>query len=288
MKQLIVNADDFGASPGVNRGILHAHQHGIVTSTTVMINLPDAAAGLEHALANAPDLGIGLHLNVTAGAPVSPPEQVASLLDADGQFVHIDAWATRFAQIDPDHLRREIQAQFDRFASLAGRPPDHLDAHHHATYLHPAGLQTMIALAHAHGDLPMRGIPVTASDEEMVATLRGIFPTFDVSLAHSLIEQLNAVLIAGPAPFWPARLEMGFFGPHATLGDLLNILTALADPSLTEIMCHPGYIDDLPARSQYRDRRPDELGHLTHAATLECVRAENIQLITFGDLPRPG
>ncbi len=287
MKQLIVNADDFGASPGVNRGILYAHQNGIVTSTTVMINLPDAAAGLEQALADAPDLGIGLHLNVTAGEPVSPPELVASLLDEDGQFIHIDGWAARFAQINPDQLRREIHAQFERFASLAGRPPDHLDAHHHATYLHPAGLQTMIALAHAHGDLPMRGIPVSDSDEQMVATLRGVFPTFDDALAHSLVEQLGSVLSAGPLPFWPARLEMGFFGPHATLGDLLNILTGLADPSLTEIMCHPGYSEDLPARSQYRDRRPQELGHLTHAATLECVKAEIIQLVTFGDLPRP-
>jgi len=71
MKKLIVNADDFGRSPGINRGILDAHLNGIVTSTTVMINYPDAAPGLEQALLKAPDLGIGLHLNLTSGRPVS-------------------------------------------------------------------------------------------------------------------------------------------------------------------------------------------------------------------------
>ena len=78
MKRLIVNADDFGRAPGVNQGILDAHTHGIVTSTTVMINYPDAPAGIERAQADAPDLGLGLHLNLTSGPPISAPEDIAS------------------------------------------------------------------------------------------------------------------------------------------------------------------------------------------------------------------
>ena len=73
--QLIVTADDFNLSEGVSRGILDAHQHGIVTETSVMVNLGD----LQHAaalLAAAPRLAVGLHLNITRGRPVAPPPVV--------------------------------------------------------------------------------------------------------------------------------------------------------------------------------------------------------------------
>ena len=85
MRGLIVNADDFGLSPGVSRGILRAHWEGIVTSTTFMVNFPWAAemAGL---LRRAPRLGVGLHLNLTTGAPVLPPAEVPSLVGPDGRF----------------------------------------------------------------------------------------------------------------------------------------------------------------------------------------------------------
>jgi predicted glycoside hydrolase/deacetylase ChbG (UPF0249 family) len=100
MKQLIVNADDFSVSAEANRGILHAHHHGIVSSTTVMVNFPDAAPGLQQALATAPDLGIGLHLNLTAGRPVSPPESIPSLVPADGAFHGIAEWPACMKSFD--------------------------------------------------------------------------------------------------------------------------------------------------------------------------------------------
>src|SRR5215831_16051926 len=79
-RQLVINADDFGLSEGVNRGILAAHAAGSVTSTSLLVNLP----AFDHAVAGAreaPRLGVGLHFNVTAGAPVLPAERVRSLCD---------------------------------------------------------------------------------------------------------------------------------------------------------------------------------------------------------------
>jgi hypothetical protein len=93
MRQLIVNADDFGYSSGVNRGILEAHRQGIVTSTSVMVNQRAAPAGTKQALTDAPDLGLGLHLILTQGRPVLPPGQVPSLVGGDGRFFHIGEWA---------------------------------------------------------------------------------------------------------------------------------------------------------------------------------------------------
>ena len=284
MKQLIVNADDFGYSPGINRGILDSHHRGIVTSTTVMVNQPAAPAGIEQALADAPDLGLGLHVTLTKGRPVLPPDQVPSLVDGEGYFFHIRDWSDRLFSFDPDHIRREIEAQVSRFISLAGKPPDHLDSHHHASYLHPAGLETMLEVSRRY-NIPMRDGYLHLPFEKALDALSALAITLTEPAARRLAEELPAVL-AGSVPFWPARLETGFYGKRAILGDLLVILTTLPD-GITEIMCHPGYVDDALASSSYQESRESEIACLTHAATLECVKAENIQLITFGDVPRP-
>lgn len=285
MKRLIVNADDFGRAPGVNRGILEAHRDGIVTSTTIMINLDSAAAGLAQAQADAPDLGIGLHLNLTAGKPISAPEQVPSLVDENGLFYHVAGWGQRFDTFDPDHIRREIEAQVNRFIALAGHPPDHLDAHHHSTYFHPAGLRTMLDVAERF-NIPLRSAGIDVPIEHAMRAFTGLLPGMTEDFARAMIEQAQAVVAEYGDPHWPARFEMGFFDDHATLGDLLVILTNLPDDSVTELMCHPGYPDEGLAGSSYVERRADEVAHLTHSATLECIESEGITLITFGDLTR--
>lgn len=283
MKQLIVNADDFGRSPGVNRGILEAHRDGIVTSTTVMINYPDAAPGLEQAQRDAPRLGIGLHLNLTAGTPVSRPEHIPSLVDADGYFYHISRWRDRFATFAAEDIQREIAAQVDRFVALTGHPPDHLDSHHHATYLHPVALRAMLEIAAGYR-IPLRkGMP-DISPEQAPAQLSRIVPGFDESFARRLLEQIETVLKDGPAPCWPEYFEMGFYDRTATLADLLILLTNLPDEGVTEIMCHPGYVDAALGTSGYRNPREREIIYLTHPATRECVLAEGIQLIPFSAL----
>lgn len=286
MKKLIVNADDFGRSAGVNRGILDTHQRGIVTSTTVMINYPDAAPGLEQALAEAPKLGIGLHLNLTSGQPVSAPEHVASLVGDDGRFYHISAWAQHYDRFDPDHLQREIAAQVARFIAIAGRPPDHLDAHHHATYLHPTTLQAMFDIARGYA-IPMREGIIDQSPDVIAQFVTGLLPDVDADQMLRIVEAAKAVLDDQPdPPFWPAALNRSFFDRTVTLGDLLVILTTLPDDGITELMCHPGYVDE-GFTSSYAHQRETEIAHLTHPATRECVQYEFIDLITFGDVPRP-
>src|SRR5256712_3264171 len=85
MKQLIVNADDFGLTEQVSRGILDAHREGIVTSTTLMANggAFDAAVTLAR---RSPPLSVGVHLHLTQGAPLSPPSKIPTLVDGRGRF----------------------------------------------------------------------------------------------------------------------------------------------------------------------------------------------------------
>jgi len=124
MKYLIVNADDFGASRGINRGIIEAHRNGIVTSTSLMVNTPFSEQAAK--LANeAPHLSVGLHVDL----PKAP-----------------DATTER--------LRQELRQQFARFVELMGRPPSHLDSHHNV-HRDQALLPHFVELAAEHG-LPLR------------------------------------------------------------------------------------------------------------------------------------
>lgn len=284
MKQVIVNADDLGLTPGVNRGIVEAHRKGIVTSTSVMITLPDAPAGLELALTEAPNLGLGLHLNLTAGRPILPAARVPSLVTGDGQFHHISAWPAAMEGFASDDLRAEIEAQFDAFTQIAGRAPDHLDAHHHSAYLHPAALRALCDLAVEHG-LPVRSPMLDQPDAASGVLVHQMLAGFQPERLPSLLESLRAALGAGPRPRWPDTLVLDYSHERPALAALLVTLTTLPDDGVTEIMCHPGYADDvLRAESTLVESREEELLHLTHAATRECVQSEGIKLVSFAAL----
>jgi predicted glycoside hydrolase/deacetylase ChbG (UPF0249 family) len=120
-KFLIVNADDFGLTNGVNRGIAELYQLGLVTSTSMMVNMP----GFENAVKRArrmTRLGVGLHFNLTYGAPLSPPAEVPTLVNAQGQFSGEHEYWTE------GEVVKELGAQLVRLLE-AGIFPTHLDTH---------------------------------------------------------------------------------------------------------------------------------------------------------------
>jgi predicted glycoside hydrolase/deacetylase ChbG (UPF0249 family) len=127
-RYLIVNADDLGASRGVNRGILEAHERGIVTSASLMVDMP-AAAQFAARAADAKDLSVGLH---------------ATLTNEDAELL-----------FDAPACRGELERQLARFEELLGRAPTHLDSHHNV-HLEPPLRELFEALARERG-LPLRG-----------------------------------------------------------------------------------------------------------------------------------
>src|SRR4051812_30971879 len=150
VRQLVVNADDLGISRGVNRGIIQAHRDGLVTSASLMANLPSAEDALARAAA-CPDLDLGLHLTLTAGRPLSRPDRVPSLVDADGSFHLLGTLLARLSlgQVRADDLTRELTAQAE-WALRRGVRPSHLDSHHHI-HTHPRVAPIVIGLARQHG-----------------------------------------------------------------------------------------------------------------------------------------
>ncbi len=137
-KYLIVNADDFGQSAGLNRGIIQAHQRGIVTSASLMVRWSAAVAAAKYARSH-PDLSLGLHVDLGESA------------FRDG------AWVRLYEVVSPDDLNavtEELAQQLATFRSLVGREPSHLDSHQHV-HREPPARSLLIDLARDLG-VPLR------------------------------------------------------------------------------------------------------------------------------------
>lgn len=127
MKKLIINADDFGYCKGVNYGIIEAYKNGILTSTTMMANMP----GFEQALElheQYPGLGIGIHLTLTTGRPIL--SNLKTIVDAEGNFRNQAYYKGSFI-IDQQEIYDEWKAQIEKILAT-GIKPTHVDTHHHA------------------------------------------------------------------------------------------------------------------------------------------------------------
>lgn len=251
---LIVNADDFNLTEGVSRGILEAHRSGIVTSTTVMVNLPglETSRGLAQAHSR---LGLGLHLNLTFGPPILPHGKVLTLVDDAGHFIR-DHGRLREAG-DPSEIRLELAAQVERFQAVFGHPPSHLDSHHHV-HRHPQVLDAVLDLAVG------LGVPVRAFTPRMAARIR--------AARLPAVDRVEGDV--GPEPYW-------------TTERLLALLGTLQE-GVTEFICHPGHADAALSASSYSTQREGELRALCDPAVRGALEAAGIRPIAYADLVGTG
>jgi predicted glycoside hydrolase/deacetylase ChbG (UPF0249 family) len=241
LRRLIVNADDLGYDPAVNEGIVLAMRSGVVTSTTLMVNLPHSV----HGATLAHGLPVGLHLNLSRGAPLSSGFPAAML--QGGSFDE-----AKVASLPTEAVVAEAEAQLARAEALLGAPPTHVDVHRHL-HRFPAVLE---ALGRVAGP---RRLPVRALDEAMRAQLRraGVRTT-----DHFVGE-------AGGEAYWT---EMRFAGTVAMLSE-----------GTTELMCHPGY-PPRETRTSYALQRAVELATLTSATARQALGEAGITLASFADL----
>ena len=278
-RRLVINADDFGLSEGVNRGILEAHRAGSVTSTSLLVNLPafeDAVLGAGRAT----QLGVGLHFNLTAGAPVSPAAAVPSLCDgATGCFHPLRRLLARAlaGRIAPAEVRRECTAQVDRFRAT-GLPLTHLDSHRHV-HLLPGVWGPVVEVARQQG-IPAVRVPFDR--------LRRVAST-PSALAEQVLLRCSYHLAGGNGMPRPVDHFRGgaLFAQRDFRDRLLAMLDGL-DAGVTELMVHPGYADpELAEWDTYRAERERELAGLCDAAVRERLAAGDIELLHFGALARP-
>jgi len=247
MKQLIVNADDFGMAPGVNRGILEAHRTGIVTSTSLLAN----GLAFEEAAAAAratPTLAVGVHVNLTEGRPLSNPGHLGALVNGTGEFIGSpEALFFRMVtgRISMDSAEREVRAQIERLQD-AGIQPTHLDGHQHV-HMWPPMFALTARLAAEYGLAGIR-----ASRERRV-DFPGLWRRNARFRSKILIQAGVGLGLAFLAVASRAALEAAgvaapdyFYGVSATgyldRAVLEDVLRDVPD-GISELMCHPGYVD---------------------------------------------
>ena len=266
MKRLIINSDDYGRTPDISRGIREAHLRGVVTSTTCMMNIPTTAADIAIALNETPKLRMGVHLVLTMGNPISAPETVPSITDENGHFFKYTPFIEHIPRMNIDEVNAEWHSQVDAFIKAAGHKPTHLDSHHHSSYFAPELFQAMLELAKEY-DCAIR-FPFTHDvSNELEETNKRV---------PDLIKEFN--------PRRPDQFVVEFYDEGATHEKLLDILNNVSNGT-SEIMCHPGYVDDAFAKeSVYNRQREKELKILTDPSIKAAIQANKIELITFADL----
>ncbi|HEX9017100.1 MAG TPA: ChbG/HpnK family deacetylase [Chloroflexota bacterium] len=289
---LIVNADDFGISEGVNEGVVEAHSRGILTSTTIMANMPafGHAAGLARAH---PSLGVGVHLNLTSGVPVLPPERVHSLVGPGGRFRPVGAVLRGLTvrALDPRQITAELSAQIER-AMDAGVRPTHLDSHHHV-HVHPALHATVLSLAARYGVKSVRttvemGLGEAISNARMLAQREPGVP----ETPRARYVKTLGLSILGTVLRWRARRAGLVVADHfrglllGTAFDAEKLRRALEalPPGTTELMTHPGYVDDgLRQRTSYSAGRDSELTALLDPACRALLEKRGFRMGSFRD-----
>ncbi|PYX31490.1 MAG: hypothetical protein DMG77_06730 [Acidobacteria bacterium] len=290
MRQLIINADDFGFTPGVNRAIVEAHTRGVVTSSTLMANGP-AFAEAANLARTAPRLSIGCHVVLIDGDPVLPAERIPTLTARNSATPHfrdgLKAFAARAltGRINPEEVEAEACAQIRKIQST-GISISHIDTHKH-THLFPAVLRPLLKAASGCGVRAVRNPfgPRLPFESTQLLARPNLWTRF---LEVRVLRQF-----AGK--FRDAVAKEGFSTPDGTLGievtgaldDTLFRAIAQSIPEGTwEFVCHPGYNDaDLQgAKTRLRESRQTELQVLTSPHARKMLSDQGIALISYHDL----
>jgi predicted glycoside hydrolase/deacetylase ChbG (UPF0249 family) len=294
VRRLIVNADDFGITPGVNRAIVEAHEHGVVTSATLMANSRafDGAVELARNLAaqSAP-FSIGCHVVLLDGEPLSPAERIPSLLDNRNGNARFREQLNGFAvaalrgKLNPDEVEAEATAQMRRIQQ-AGITLSHFDANKHA-HMFPAVLRPLLRAANICGVTAVRN-PFGRLFPLPLSKVLG-----DTKLWKRFAEM--SVLRSFAARFRREVAKHGLRTPDGSFGVLVTggltrelfVEIAAAIPDGTwEFVCHPGYNDaDLDqVRTRLRASRQQELEVLTSSEAKDALSKRGVSLISYAEL----
>ena len=282
MKQLIVNADDFGLHPLINAGIIKGHQEGFITSTSLMPSAPCWQEAVRLAKEN-PRLGIGVHLTLVGGVPsVLPKEQVSSLLDDDGFFLpDYVAFAKRYysGAVKRSELEAELRAQLERALSC-GVNITHIDSHQH-THVLPGINSLVLKLSNEYNiirvRIPKEGYLFTGGFQTSVGRLIGRSGlSFCADMAALRADSLG---LRHPQHFYGMLA-----GGHLNAQLIANILRQLPE-GVSEIMTHPGLDSAALGKAfswQYHWR--EELDAYLDAGNKALLKELGIEPVSFAAL----
>ena len=287
MKEVILNADDFGLTPGVNEGIFRAHHEGILSSTTLMANA-DAFEDAVTFAKSSPKLGVGCHLVLIGGKSIAPAEDVSSLVDADGNLpATLPSFVRKVTsgKIRTDDIATELRAQIQKIRA-AGIEPTHVDTHKH-THAHPGVLSVVCRVAKECGINRIR---------QPIESFRDSWLTTASDRKGTSTQVVAAAAVRSIAPKFRATLrKFGMTTPKHFLGlamtgkvgpeTLRKMIDSLEDGT-TEIMFHPGVYDDALAKTGTRllVQRELELQALVDPGVRDTLAERDVRIISYREL----
>jgi hopanoid biosynthesis associated protein HpnK len=294
VRRLIINADDFGLTSGVNRAIVEAHESGIVTSATLMANGSafDEAVSLAQAR---PRLGVGCHVVLVDGVPLVRQTATDSLLDPRsrtagsprfreglGKFAAL----ALFGRLAPEEIEAEVTAQIGKVQS-SGIAVTHLDSHKH-THMFPSVFRPLLRAARARGVRAVRN-PFERVRSSQLAARPDLWRRWtEVGILRGLAKQFRESVRQADM-----TTPDGTFAIVATgsLDErLLRRMIEHLPEGTWELVCHPGYNDaDLQnVRTRLRESREQELRILTSQSTRDLLAANGVEVISYRDLAASG
>ena len=267
----MVNADDFGLSEQINRGIESAFVRGILRSASIMPNGKAFDDAVRIAAAT-PGLGVGIHLSLVDEQCVARPADVGGLVDGHGRLPkdHRDLllrWSLR--RFGARQIRAEVAAQIARVLE-AGIKPTHLDSHRHLHLFPP--ILTVVLEAVASAQIAVVRLPDDRSQG------RGLRGKILARLSRRALPRVGVLGIRSADHFWGVT-HSGSMNET----NLLRVLQRLKN-GVNEIMCHPGFSDPLTrARYPWRYHWDEETAALTSAGIRTYVQDHEIRISNFRD-----
>jgi predicted glycoside hydrolase/deacetylase ChbG (UPF0249 family) len=280
-RRLIINADDFGLCESVNKGIVEAHTKGVLTSTTIMANMPAAQQAVDLAK-NLPTLGVGVHLNLTAGKPLCQDNIVKSILDSQGHFA-LSPGKLALASLITGKVRTAIETELAsqiQWLIDKGIKPTHLDSHKHI-HSFPTIFPIVCRLAKRFGVSAIR----YAFEPKQVSQLPWPVTDRESRKRASLVRTMAKInRWQNPAFFkTDALLGVNHVGKINTV--FMQAVSLYNTASTAELMTHPGYTYDLDAtRTRLVKQREVELEALCSEKTKQYFKNAGIKFVHYGQL----
>lgn len=279
--RLIVNADDFGMTAGVNRAVAELHTAGALTSTTLMA-CGEAFEDAVRIAREQPALGVGCHVVLVDGTPTSQAWNASSLLAPNGAFTSsmadfTTAVASRYTK--PVHIEQEVAAQIAKLQD-AGVNVTHVDSHKH-THLLPTVARAIMRGARRQGIQRIRNpfepawcsalSPAPLARRVPFRLLHRFKSFFDELLQQEGMQSTDA--------------SLGLIATGSLDAEVLGRILDAAPAGTYELVCHPGYHDDQLQASKTKLRASREVERKALLEVVPRLAPERVQRISFAGLP---
>ncbi len=284
-KRLIINGDDFGRTVSVTDAIMDCHRQGILTSTTLMTQMPATEYACQRAK-EAEGLGVGIHLTLTQGPALSKMDEVRDLVDEQGVFLHPLKQNADLRHPSKDvgrQIEREFAAQVERALDL-GIQPTHCDSHAGIHSL-PIVRDAIINVVRRYGIIKVRN-QISRFWCPRGAGFRAGLQCFrrNLSVMHKTAFRHWSNFLYRRAGFRLTDRKISLWQMMAVTSDPVQRMLICLEhvpEGVSEILFHPDYS---PSDSAQDDGKNEDTRILTDARVIEAVKRNNIQLISYADL----